>query len=115
MRRHAGSHPVACVILIAAAVLSSGCSSTRGVVDDARLTDQLDFLNQVELTRHAVEARLGMPTNYYEKGDVVSYWLYLNDQGQLTTLRKGSSYHSLMLHYAPDGHLLRYALIRQPR
>lgn len=115
MSQHSGSRAAVCVAFIAAAIASTGCGSTRAVEDEAQVTQQLAFLRQIGLTRHDIEARLGTPSHYYEKADVVSYRLYFNHRGQLTTLPKGRSYHTLMLHYAPDGHLLRYSLIREPQ
>ena len=115
MSQRPGSRAAICVALIVAAIVSTGCGTTRAVEDEAHFTQQLAFLHQIGLTRHDIEARLGTPSHFYEKADVVSYPLYRDEQGQLTTLPRGSSSHTLMLHYAPDGHLLRYSLIREPQ
>lgn len=100
-------------VCIAAAIAIAACGTTRGPVEDASLNAQLGFLRRPNLTRQELEARLGAPSQTYEQGAVVSYRLYLEGKGLLTTTAngKGYSFYTLMLHYGPDGRLLRYSLL----
>jgi hypothetical protein len=100
-------------VCIATAIGVAACGTARGPVDDASLNAQLGLLSRPGVSRHELEARLGNPSQSYEQGAVVSYRLYLEDKGQLTTNASGqrASYYTLMLHYGPDGRLLRYSLL----
>lgn len=102
-------------VSIAIVAATAGCGSVRGVVDDAALSEQLAFLSRPEISRPEVEARLGTASETYEQGTVVSYALYLEGENRLTTVagstRKAD--YTLMLHYGPDGRLLRHSLLRK--
>ena len=102
-------------LLIALLLVGSGCASSRGVVQDADVTGRLGFLNGPGLTRADVEARLGGATAHYEKDSVVSYPVYVGRDGRLTTTLADARAprYTLMLEYAPDGHVRRHALLRR--
>lgn len=100
--------------LVAALALAlAACASSRGPVEEAGVTARLGFLDQPGLTRADVEARLGEATASYEQDAVVSYGVYVQRDGRLTTTRTdGTARYTLMLEYAPDGRVRRHALLR---
>lgn len=105
---------VLCGAFIATAFTLTACIP-RGAVDERPFKEQLAFLRRPDATRAQIEARLGAPSQTYEQGAVVSYPLYVEGEGQLTTLASGkNAYLTLMLHYAPDGRLIRSSLLRRP-
>lgn len=101
-------------LLIALVLVLAGCASSRGEVRDAGVVAQLGFLDRPGLTRAEVEARLGAATAHYEKDAVVSYAVYVERDGRLTTTLPDGRLprYTLMLEYAPDGRVLRHALLR---
>lgn len=101
-------------LLIALVLVLAGCASSRGEVHDADVVAQLGFLDRPGLTRSDVEARLGGATAHYEKDAVVSYAVYVERDGRLTTTLPDARppRYTLMLEYAPDGRVLRHALLR---
>lgn len=99
--------------VFALVLVLSACASSRGPIENADVTAQLGFLNRPGLTRADVEARLGEAPKDYEMDSVVSYAVYVDRDGRLTTTRTdGWARYTLMLEYAPDGRVLRHALLR---
>jgi len=92
----------------------AACASSRGPVEDAEVTAQLGFLNRQGLTRADVEARLGEPRTRYERNSVASYGVYVLRDGRITATAPSRlpPRYTLMLEYAPDGRVLRHALLR---
>jgi len=111
-----GIHWMLCGVLIGTAFAIAACGSTRGPAEETSYAEQLAFLRRPDASRDKIEARLGPPSGTYQQGTVVSYPLYWEGENQLTTLPGAkNAYLTLMLHYAPDGHLIRYSLLRRPR
>ena len=105
-----------CSALVGTAIAIAACGSTRGPAEETSYAEQLAFLRRPDASRDKIEARLGAPSGTYQQGTVVSYPLYWEGEKQLTTFpsaRKANL--TLMLHYAPDGRLIRYSLLQRPQ
>jgi len=96
------------VVLGASVGLVAGCA-TRGPVDDPAIIAKLGVIRPGGANRAEVEARLGPPERTYESGRVAIYLVGERD-GRLSTASDVPKY-TLVIEYAPDGAIVRRALV----
>ena len=99
-------------VLLASLGLLAGCV-TRGPVDDPAIIAKLGFLQPGGANRTEVEARLGPPERTYEDGRVAIYSVAERDGRLSTTAPAWGLRYTLVIEYAPDGTIVRRALVRR--
>lgn len=98
---------------VALLVMLCACASQRLAVEpESALQRQLGFIRSGEVTRDYVQARLGDPVSAYESGRIVSYALYWHDEQFTLHDLPGGDCYGLVIEYAADERIARYALIR---
>jgi hypothetical protein len=96
-------------ILLFVCLLTACATSER--LNSSQSSRYEGFIRDGQTTKSQVEAQLGHPRAVFEEGRVLTYRVYLQDDGRMNLQGKGDC-HACVLAFGEDGVLERHSLIK---